>query len=349
VRRLVAALALVLVSCGPAIAHVTSTGLAVVEVDDGKLSYRLTVVAAELEQEIGRTLLAATEGSSTAAQQIAQAARDRARFSIAGEACVPGRITIRGSTVGDTKVVLEMALSCPKAMGTLAIRDDWQQVFGDHFQTVMTVRRPRQPPIEFAFTEARRDATVELAGTTDTGWLTFILMGMEHILGGLDHLLFLLALLAPARGLWRTVQIVTGFTVAHSVTLSLAALGLVDVPSRIVEPLIAASIVWVAVENLVTPAGLGRRWLVASIFGLIHGLGFAGALTELGLDRDAMVRALIGFNLGVELGQVAFVALVMPLVAWLSRPGRLSRLPQALSVVVAIFGAGWLVERLFFV
>lgn len=347
-RRLVAALALVVAFCGAVMAHVTSTGLAVVDLDDGKLSYRLTLVAVELAPEVGRTLVAAAEGSTAAAEQMAQAMRDHARFSIDGEACAPGRITIRGSTVGDTKVVLEMALSCRKTTGALAIRDDWQKILGDHFQTVMSLRRPGQPSAEFVFGEGRHDATVELSKEARTGWLAFIAMGMEHILGGLDHLLFLLALLAPARSFWRTVQIVTGFTIAHSVTLSLAALGVVDVPSHIVEPAIAASIVWVAVENLVAPAGIGRRWLVAAIFGLVHGLGFAGGLTELGLDRDALLRALVGFNVGVELGQVVFVALVMPLFVWLSQPGRLVWLPQALSVVVALFGMGWLAERLFF-
>ena len=171
-------------------------------------------------------------------------------------------------------------------------------------------------------------------------------LGVEHIIGGIDHLLFLLALLALARGLWQTLTIVTAFTVAHSITLSLAALGLVHVPARIVEPLIAASIVWVAVENLVAPAGVGRRWLIAAAFGLVHGLGFASALIELDLSRETLVRALIGFNVGVELGQLAFVAVVMPPLAWASRPGRLPRLPQILSAVVAVVGAVWLVERL---
>src|SRR4029453_5707122 len=133
---------------------------------------------------------------------------------------------------------------------------------------------------------------------------------------------------------------------AHSVTLSLAVLGYVDVPSRIVEPLIAASIVWVAMENLLAPAQTRWRWLVAAVFGLVHGLGFASALTELGLPRDAMGRALVGFNVGVELGQLAFVAVVMPILVWLAKPGRFAALPQALSVVVALAGAFWLVERL---
>ena len=125
-------------------------------------------------------------------------------------------------------------------------------------------------------------------------------------------------------------------------------LGLVDVPSAIVDPLIAASIVWVAVENLVAPGGVGRRWLIAAVFGLVHGLGFASALAELGLSRDALVRALVGFNVGVELGQLAFVVVILPPLVWVSRPGRLPRLPQVLSVIVAIVGAVWFVQRVAF-
>src|SRR5260370_37975777 len=114
------------------------------------------------------------------------------------------------------------------------------------------------------------------------------------------------------------------------------------------EPLIAAKVIWVAVENLAFPDGRRWRWLIAAAFGLVHGLGFASALTVLGLPRDAMVRALIGFNVGVELGQLAFVAVVMPAMGWLAKPERIGRLPQALSVVVAMACAFWLVERLCF-
>src|SRR5215475_10399385 len=114
----------------------------------------------------------------------------------------------------------------------------------------MSVRIPGHPSIEFAFVEDKRSASVELSDATSTGWLSFMAMGAAHILSGPDHLLFLLALLAFARGFWPIVRIVTGFTIAHSITLSLAVLGAVDVPDRIVEPLIAATIVWVALENL---------------------------------------------------------------------------------------------------
>jgi hypothetical protein len=345
-RQLIASLLLAMIWACPVSAHVTSTGLATLDVADGTLAYRLTVVATEIDDQAGRLLETAAEGDRAAAERVAGFLRDYARFSIANEPCRPGRISIRGSGTGDDKVVLEMALSCPKTAGTLAIRDDWPEAMGAHFQTVMSVRAPGRPSVEFVFLEDHRDAALDLATAAGTGWFTFIAMGVEHILGGLDHLLFLVALLALARGLWQTAAIVTGFTVAHSITLSLAVLGVVDVPSRIVEPLIAASIVWVAVENLVAPSGIGRRWLIAAIFGLIHGLGFASALTELDLARDALVRALVGFNVGVELGQIAFVVVVMPPLAWASRPGRLPRLPQVLSVLVAAIGTVWLILRL---
>jgi hypothetical protein len=334
---------------GPALAHVTSTGLATLDVADGKLTYQLTVVAPELPEDAGRLLLAAADGDRDAAARVAEALRDFATFSVAGTPCGPGRIAIRGSRTGDGKVVLEMALSCPRSTGPLLIQDKWPVLLGEHFQTVLSVRLPGRPSVEFAFAEGSREATVDLAGTTGTGWLSFIAMGVDHILTGVDHLLFLVALLALTRGIWPIVRIVTGFTIAHSITLSLAALGLVEVPERIVEPLIAATIVWVAVENLVFPDGARWRWLVAAVFGLVHGLGFASGLTALGLPRDAMVRALVGFNVGVELGQLAFVAVVMPLVVWLAKPGRLVLLPQALSVAVAGMGMFWFVQRVFFV
>lgn len=345
--RLLVALWLVFVGVPSATAHVTSTGLAVLEVDDGRLAYRLTLVATEQDEETGRMLLAAADGNAAAAARIAQAMREHARFSIAGETCLPGRITVQGRR-GDDKVALEMALTCPRATGTLAVHDSWPKVLGAHFQTVMSVRIPGQPSQEFALGEERPEAVVELSGAARTGWLSFIGMGAEHILSGPDHLLFLLALLALTRGFWPIAKIVTGFTIAHSITLSLATLGIVDVPSRIVEPLIAATIIWVALENLLAPARTAQRWLIAALFGLIHGLGFAGALTELGLPRAAMIRALIGFNVGVELGQLAFVAAVMPAVVWLAKPGRIARLPQVLSVAVAAAGTFWLAERLLF-
>lgn len=326
-------------------AHVTSTGLATLDVDGSTLRYRLVVLATEVDYHGGRLLIEAAGGDRTAAERVTAFAHDYARFSIDGDACRPGEVAIRTAGASD-RVVLEMTLTCTRSIGVLAIRDEWPDLMGAHFQTLLSVRVPGRPSVELVFFEARRTATLDLVAPVATGWGTFIAMGVEHIVGGVDHLLFLVALLVMVRGFWPTVAIVTAFTAAHSVTLSLATLGLVDVPSRIVEPLIAASIVWVGLENVLAPGGLGRRWLVAAVFGLVHGLGFASALGELGLSADAMVRALIGFNVGVELGQLAFVAVVLPSLAWASRPGRLPGLPRILSLVVACFGAVWFVERI---
>jgi hypothetical protein len=337
--------AFLLLVCWPAQAHVT-TGLAVLEIRDGKLVYRLTLIASEQEGENGRLLVEAAAGDATSAGHVGTALRRAVRFSIGGETCTPDAVAFWSSRAGSDRVVLEMALSCARSTGSLAIRDDWPDVLGSHHQTFMTVRLSGQRSVELTFDTQRRDAIVDQTAGIGAGWLSFIRLGAEHILGGPDHLLFLVALLALARGVWPVVSIVTGFTVAHSIALSLAVLGYVDVPASIIEPLIAASLVWVAMENLLAPARTRWRWLVATLFGLVHGLGFALALTELGLPREAMVKALIGFNAGVELGQLAFVAVVMPVLAWLARPGRVPQLPTVLSIVVATMGAVWLTDRL---
>ncbi len=149
---------------------------------------------------------------------------------------------------------------------------------------------------------------------------TYLALGVEHILTGIDHLLFVLALLLLTKGTWRLVKTVTAFTVAHSITLGLATLGIVHVPSRPVEAVIALNIVFVAAE--IVQARRGRSglaaqmpWIVAFIFGLLHGFGFAGALSEVGLPEGHIPVALLFFNLGVEAGQLLFVAAVLALVA----------------------------------
>ena len=148
---------------------------------------------------------------------------------------------------------------------------------------------------------------------------TYLALGVEHILTGIDHLLFVLALLLLTKGTWRLVKTVTAFTVAHSITLGLATLGVVHVPSRPVEAVIALSIVFVAAE--IVQARRGRSglaaqmpWIVAFIFGLLHGFGFAGALSEVGLPEGHIPVALLFFNLGVEAGQLLFIAAVLTLV-----------------------------------
>ena len=178
--------------------------------------------------------------------------------------------------------------------------------------------------------------------------LQFFVLGLHHIVGGYDHLLFLGALLLVARRVRDVVATLTAFTVAHSLTLGLAVTGLVSVPSRIVEPLIAASVVYVGLENLLRPH-VSPRWKVTFGFGLIHGFGFAGALRELGIGSGGLAVALpLGaFNLGVEAGQIAVALLTLPLLwALRAKPALSVRFTSAGSLLVTVAGGYWLIERM---
>jgi hydrogenase/urease accessory protein HupE len=182
----------------------------------------------------------------------------------------------------------------------------------------------------------------------------YTVTGIEHIFLGYDHIAFLIAIVLWARRLLPVIKIVTAFTLAHSITLSLAALQIVVIPSTIVEPAIAASIVFVAVENFFS-RDIDGRWKVTFAFGLIHGFGFASALQEFGLPANAVVPALAAFNIGVEIGQVAIVSIVVPVLVLLDRifaadrtkPVRAAALVYALSAVITVLGSYWLLTRIF--
>jgi len=179
----------------------------------------------------------------------------------------------------------------------------------------------------------------------------FLKLGVEHIWTGYDHLLFLLALLLVCKTLKSAVQVVTFFTVAHSITLAFATLNLVSVSSRVVEPAIAASIVYVGVENLVAPEGPKGRWLITFLFGLIHGFGFATVLRDMGVasGTTGVTVPLVAFNLGVEAGQVVIACVLLPVLWQLRKWRRFARWGvPGLSAVVSAFGAYWFVERVFF-
>lgn len=185
--------------------------------------------------------------------------------------------------------------------------------------------------------------------------------GVWHIWAGIDHILFLISLLLPAvlvttgRGwapvdrfapaFWDVFKVVTSFTVAHSITLSLAALSIVSLPARLTETAIALSVLLAALNNI-WPLVYGRRWMVAFGFGLIHGFGFASVLADLGLPQNTLLTALLGFNLGVEAGQLAVVAAFLPFAysvrrTWLYRRGIL----LGGSAAIAAVAAAWMAER----
>ncbi|GAC1393966.1 MAG: hypothetical protein NVS3B10_04130 [Polyangiales bacterium] len=222
-----------------------------------------------------------------------------------------------------------------------------------HFAHVVSVGAP------YDVTLFRGNATLELspgAASAPPPPSTFAMfrMGVEHILTGYDHLVFLLGLVLLGGRVRGLLGVITAFTVAHSITLALAALGVWAPSPRIIEPAIALSIAYVGVENLFaagfdrarSDAFAGKRWRITFPFGLVHGFGFAGALQEIDLPRAKIPVALVMFNLGVEAGQLAVLAVVLPLVLWARRSELFAHKGvRAVSAVIVAAGLIWFVVR----
>jgi hypothetical protein len=202
---------------------------------------------------------------------------------------------------------------------------------------------------EIIFRPENKDFQLEKSTSID--FFGFVKLGIEHILGGYDHLLFVLSLLMLGGGLRYLLKVITAFTVAHSISLSLAALQIVHLPTRLVESGIALTIAFVASENLwqKNVSALTRtRWVLTFIFGLIHGLGFAGVLEEIGLPQNNQVISLLGFNVGVEIGQLTVVIPAFLILQALKQIPWEARIRQAVSVFAILAGLIWFVERAFY-
>ncbi len=203
--------------------------------------------------------------------------------------------------------------------------------------------------------QARAEATTDTTRTSATsniqgGFFRFVSLGFLHILPrGLDHILFVVGLFFFSTLLRPLLLQVTAFTLAHSLTLGLSLLGVVNLPSRIVEPLIALSIAVIAIENIFFRKLKPTRWLIVFLFGLVHGLGFAGVLKELGIPKSEFWSTLIGFNLGVELGQLTVVSLAVLATVWFWKKRWYFRaIVVPVSTGIAMVGLYWAVQRAFF-
>lgn len=207
-------------------------------------------------------------------------------------------------------------------------------IFGDEIQqAIFTISHPGE---SFSFS----------GGSIVKQAIQFTKLGIEHIASGYDHILFLLGLIAIGGKFLNLVKTVTAFTIAHSITLALAALEVVQIPGRFVESVIALSIVYIAFENFFVKNS-DQRWLIAFIFGLMHGFGFAGVLTELGLPTKGLVTSLVSFNVGVEIGQIVIIALAFPIISYISKTRWQRQFVYGLSSIILIFGLLWFFERAF--
>ena len=294
-------------------------------------------------------------------------ARSRLAFASQGSECAlePAGALMLARHSDGTYAVLTLHARCARLADTVQAR--YAMLFDvDPTHRGLVQWLPVGAATAQALVFAADSATQELKLAATSRWETlrqYVLEGIWHIWIGFDHILFLVALLLPAvlvrqQRTWSptpslraasvdVLKVVTAFTVAHSITLSLAVLGVVSLPARLVESVIAASVVIAALNNLRGTIDR-KRWLMAFVFGLVHGFGFASVLADLGLPQGALALALVGFNVGVELGQLAIVAVFLPL-AFLLRATSFYRVGvlRLGSLAVALLASWWFVQRVF--
>jgi hydrogenase/urease accessory protein HupE len=267
-----------------------------------------------------------------------------------GKACVAGAAALVPDGDG---VIYRNAFSCRNVRGDIVYRSTVLTAIDPSARQIVLIGEGANVPQ--ALLDAR-NTTVTLSTPAPLLLSTmqrYLVAGIEHIFLGYDHIAFLVGVVLWARRLVPVIKIVTAFTIAHPITLSLAALNIIVLPGVVVEPAIAASIVFVAMENFFS-RDIDSRWRVTFAFGLIHGFGFASALREFGLPANAVVPALAAFNIGVEVGQVAIVSIVVPALIVLDRlmatdgakPVRAASLVYALSLLISLLGSYWLLTRL---
>ena len=349
------------------------TSFASITVVDTRVLYSLTTSGQPLEQadsaaksrfDPGADALAPVRMATLLARQL--------RIEADGRRCLPGAADYVPPSPPRLSTTYNIEFRCEAPIRTLRVADGSFDVIGHGAHTLLRVSvEGREDPLASAvlLTDENRSAEFDLgqlargsaegatgsshrpsgaglAGGTLRGPFGLLPLGFEHILEGWDHLLFLLALVLPGGRLGAFVRIVTAFTIAHSLTLAVAVLGLVNVPAAPVEALIALSIAWVAAENLIRVRPMSRRWVVAFVFGLIHGFGFSTVLRDIGLPRDALLSSLMWFNLGIEFGQLLVLLLLVPALAWLSRVRPEKPVPQALSALILVASAMLLMQRL---
>ena len=352
-----------------ALAHKPSDSFLALRVEDARLHGQWDIALRDLEHAIG--LDADGNGEITwgelRSRQADIAAYALARLVLRGDGrdcrLAPGALLVDEHSDG-TYAVLRFEAECG-ARAPAGVEVAYSLLFDLDPTHRGLLRFERGGATQTAVLSPERPRAMLKAGEASrlSQFADYLREGVWHIWIGADHVLFLVSLLLPAvlvrqagawapaarlgTAFWDVFRVVTAFTLAHSVTLSLAALSVISLPSRLVESVIALSVVLAALNNL-RPVVAQRRWVVAFGFGLIHGFGFASVLADLGLPQDALLLALVGFNLGVEAGQLAIVAAFLPLAWWL----RASRFYRAVilgggSAGVAVVALVWLVERAF--
>lgn len=360
-RRNCAAVSLLLACAINTFAHDPGLSTASVRLQAGGIHIALVLSVKDASElvSLDRNHDGQTPRPERAASEAALTARAGEAFEVTIDE-QPATIATAKCSLDDDNAALNLQVAS-RAVGRLQIRSRWLALLPPGHRQFLTVQNARGEVLVERLLSSNSDSVILELPSADSAaaehpaatssFVDFLGLGVKHILIGYDHLLFLFSLLIVSRSLLAPVKLITCFTIAHSTTLALATFDLVRIPGSVVEPLIAGSIVFVALENLVRRGEpKGRMWLVFA-FGLIHGLGFASVLRELGVGTTGIGVALplLSFNLGVELGQLLLAALVIPLVRILSeRPAFAKRWVPACSVLAAFAGGFWLVQRVCF-
>jgi len=332
-----------------AAAHVGgTTGFATVTVSGQSVRYDLTLSMAAVTPELADRMRLGQPGLAPDYQPLLTAVEEHIHIFSDAQACqaTPGNLTPPAMEGGNVAIVVLFA--CASAPHELVIRDDLFDVLGKDYHTLANIEWQGGSQ-QFVFQPDIRETRITVqAGQSASGAGSFFSLGIEHILFGFDHLLFLLALVLRGGNLWSLLKIVTAFTIAHSITLALAVFNVLVLPDWLVQAVIALSISYVAAENLFMRRPVSHRWAVSFVFGLVHGVGFAGVLRELNLPPRGVIWPLLSFNLGVEVGQATAVALALPLLLWARQFKWEPRAVAALSGVVLVVGLALFVERVVF-
>jgi len=324
-----------------------SVGYASITIDGESARYRLTLWPATLPPAVAEQLRRARAGDGPSRDVLLDVIREKVALTADGRRCEAGPGSLLPATSATESVTLVVDFACGGEARDLVIRDDLFDVLGADYHTLGRIDAAGHTT-QFAFTPESRETRARLTEPAGArGTASFLRLGIEHILSGWDHLLFLLGLLVRGGGWLALAKIITAFTLAHSVTLALAALDIVTLPDRLVEAVIALSIAFVAAENLFRRPIVSRRWLVSFCFGLVHGFGFSSVLREVGLPARGLLLALFGFNAGVELGQALVVALALPAVALLRDTRWEPRVIRSASLAILLVGVVLFVERAF--
>ncbi|MBT3345077.1 MAG: HupE/UreJ family protein [Gemmatimonadetes bacterium] len=286
-------------------------------------------------------------------EPIAEVVRDRIQVRIDGEAQALQLLSSSPDIDGDGNLFLRIVYSTPLLAPPTELILDLSlllqpPLLSQHKNLVRVRPAPDEPELLSVLSAASPTDDFQLREEVDLLAQVghFIWLGVEHIFIGYDHIMFLAALIVIGTRLGPLVKIVSAFTVAHSITLLLAALDVVTLPTRWVEAGIALSIVYVALENFWL-RDASHRWMLTFAFGFVHGFGFANVLRDLGLPTEGLVASLLAFNVGVEIGQIIIVSVMLPLILFAVRRGYQQRLVRVASAVIFLFGIGWLVERVF--